>query len=157
MTSQTTTSTQRHILAINDSHEVLEIFRLLLEEEGYRVTTMRYAFKEMAEIRLMKPDLIILDYMWAEEDSGWAMLQMLKLDRTTGAIPIILCTGAKKQVEELDGQLATMNVTVVLKPFDIDALLNAITRRLDGTYVDQATSSVETETGGDAPVIRAIA
>jgi len=156
VTSETTTSTQRHILAINDSLEVLEIFRLLLEEEGYRVTTMRYAFKEMAAIRLMKPDLVILDYMWAEEDSGWAMLQMLKLDRTTGAIPIILCTGAKKQVEELDGQLASMNVTVVLKPFNIDALLDAITRRLDGPFADEATAVAKREMGRDAPVIRAI-
>lgn len=153
MISTSTESSQRHILAINDSKEVLDIFRLLLEEEGYRVTTMRYAFKDMAEIRLMKPDLVILDYMWAEEDSGWAMLQMLKLDRTTGSIPIILCTGAKKQVDELDGQLATMNVTVVLKPFDIDTLLDAITRRLDSTYADQSTSSAA---DSDPPKIRSI-
>ncbi len=148
-------SAPRHILAINNSDEVLEVFRLLLEEEGYRVTTMRYAFKDMADIRQMKPDLVILDYMWPDEDDGWSMLQMLKMDRATGKIPIILCTGAKKQVEELVGQLTSMGVTVVLKPFDIDALLDAITRRLDGKLADQSTSSASSA-ATETPPLRVI-
>ncbi len=125
---------QRHILAVNDSDEVLTIFRLLLEEEGYRVTTQKYMFKDMDAIRELKPDLIILDYMWAGDDGGWSMLQMLRMDRTTAKTPIVLCTGAKKEVADLGDRLTHQNVRVVLKPFDIDELIGVIAEALSPAH-----------------------
>jgi CheY-like chemotaxis protein len=126
-------SPQRHILALNDSDEVLKVFRLLLEEEGYRVTTQKYMLKDMDAIHADPPDLIILDYMWAGDDTGWSMLQMLRMDRTTAKTPIILCTGAKHEITELGDRLTEQNVRVVLKPFDIDELLGVITTALATT------------------------
>ena len=117
---------QRHILALNNEQAVLDLFRDLLTEEGYRVTTRQYADKDLDAIVALKPDLIILDYMWPEEDGGWSLLQMLRMDRRTAAVPIVLCTGAKQKVEELDGHLREMGVRVVLKPFDLDVLLATI-------------------------------
>lgn len=122
---------QRHILAVNESDEVLAIFRLLLEEEGYRVTTQRYALKDMSGLRADVPDLIILDYMWAGDDNGWSMLQMLRMDRATARTPIILCTGAKREIEDLGDRLTEQNVRVILKPFDIDEVLGMIAQELD--------------------------
>lgn len=119
-----------HILAMNESDDVLELFRELLEEEGYRVTTQSYVDKDLDAIRDLNPDLIILDYMWDHEDSGWALLQMAKMSRKTKSIPIVLCTGAVKQVSELEAHLLDMKIRVVLKPFDIDHLLEVIAREL---------------------------
>ena len=126
-------SPQRHILALNDSDEVLKVFRLLLEEEGYRVTTQKYMLKDMDAIHADPPDLIILDYMWAGDDGGWSMLQMLRMDRLTARTPIVLCTGAKREITELGDRLTEQNVRVVLKPFDIDELLGVITTALATT------------------------
>ena len=123
---------QRHILAVNDSDEVLQIFRLLLEEEGYCVTTQRYMLKDMDAIRVDPPDVVIVDYMWAGDDAGWSMLQMLRMDRQTAKTPIVLCTGAKREVAELGDRLTEQNVRVELKPFDIDELLGVISTALDG-------------------------
>ena len=139
---------QRHILCVNNSEEVLTVFRLLLEEEGYRVTTQSYLLKDMAEVREIKPDLIILDYMWAEDDGGWSMLQMLKMDRVTGPIPIILCTGAKKEVGELGDRLTQMDVSVILKPFDIYELLETIEKRLKTTADGQPRESATATDAG---------
>lgn len=125
-------SQQRHILCVNNSEEVLDIFRVLLEEEGYRVTTQSYLLKDMAEVRELTPDLIILDYMWPEEDGGWSMLQMLRMDRATAKTPIVLCTGAKREIAELGDHLTQMKIAVVLKPFDIETLLDAIAKGLAG-------------------------
>ena len=121
---------QRHVLAINNDQAVLALFRDLLEEEGYRVSTQAYADKDLASIKALAPDLIVLDYMWPGEDAGWALLQMLRMDRDTAAIPIVLCTGAKREVEALDGHLQDMGVRVVLKPFNIDHLVDAIAEAL---------------------------
>jgi DNA-binding response OmpR family regulator len=52
-----------HITAINNDAAVLSLFRDLLEEEGYAVTTQAYLEKDLVAIARLAPDLIILDYM----------------------------------------------------------------------------------------------
>ncbi len=124
---------QKHILVINDTPEILDLFRQMLEEDGYRVSVDRFtvdADKKLADIKNFDPDLIILDYMIGNEAPGWQLLQLLKMDRETRSIPVILCTGAVRQVQDLQSHLEDMGVAVVLKPFDIDYLLGEITKVL---------------------------
>ena len=122
--------TRPHILAINNSVDVLALFTELLEDDGYRVSTQPYVDKDLAAIEAMAPDLIILDYMWAAEDFGWSLLQMLRMNRGTAQVPIILCTGAIAHVKETQDHLMTMKVEVIYKPFEIDHLLDVIRRVL---------------------------
>src|SRR5829696_1746988 len=119
-----------HILAINNDSAVLALFRDLLEEAGYQVSTQAYVDRDLTQIKALKPDLIVLDYMWAHEDDSWSLLQMLRMDPATAAIPIVLCTGAVREVEALAPHLLEMGITVVLKPFNIDQLVDAIHERL---------------------------
>jgi CheY-like chemotaxis protein len=130
------------ILAINSSQDVLNLFKELLSDEGYDVRIQSYMSHDLDEIVEMNPELVILDYMWGGEDSGWSLLQMLKLDPRTKDIPVILCTGAVQQVEPLDARLAEMGVRVVLKPFDLDELLVAISTTLQ---TSSATTSANAQ------------
>jgi two-component system, OmpR family, phosphate regulon response regulator PhoB len=130
------------IIAINNDPAVLALFRDLLEEAGYQVSTQTYVDRDVSQIKALKPDLIILDYMWANEDASWSLLQMLRMDPATEAIPIVLCTGAVHEVKALEEHLVTMGVTVVLKPFNIDQLVDAIRERLGA---DRALRSIDTE------------
>jgi len=131
-----------HILAINNDSAVLALFRDLLEEAGYQVSTQTYVDRDLAQIKALKPDLIVLDYMWANEDASWSLLQMLRMDPATTAIPIVLCTGAVHEVKALEEHLSAMGVTVVLKPFNIDQLVDAIRERLGA---DRALRSIDSE------------
>jgi CheY-like chemotaxis protein len=131
---------QPHILCVNHSPEILSLLRDLLEEEGFRVTTRSHADKDLDHIAGLKPDLITLDYMWATVDDDWSMLQLLKLDRRTREIPIILCTGAVREVEALAEYLQTMEVSIVYKPFDIDRLVGAVHEALGREPVIRASS-----------------
>jgi len=126
-------SVPKHILALNESEEVLQLFADLLEEEGYRVTTQAYVSKDFPAIIALAPDLIILDYMWKTDDKGWALLQMLKMEPRTQAIPIVLCTGAVRQVEELKSHLEQMGIRVVIKPFNIEDLLREVSTALSSS------------------------
>ena len=87
------------IIAINNDPAVLALFRDLLEEAGYQVSTQTYVDRDVSQIKALKPDLIILDYMWANEDASWSLLQMLRMDPATVAVPIVLCTGAVREVK----------------------------------------------------------
>jgi CheY-like chemotaxis protein len=105
-----------HILAINNDQAVLNLFHDLLTEEGYRVNTQAYVDKDLAEVARLAPDLIILDYMWADEDGGWSMLQMLQMDPKTAKIPIILCTGAVREVTALSASTNYLTPSLTCSP-----------------------------------------
>lgn len=121
------------VLVINDSQEILDLFREILTDEGFDVVLYSYAIQDMREILRIQPDLIILDYIFGSEKSGWQTLQKLKMSRKTAAIPIIICTAAIKEVREIEGFLEAKGVTLVPKPFDIDDLLVAVRHALRAT------------------------
>ena len=134
------------ILVINDTPEILDLFRDLLTTEGYTVATNRFAANlgdVLGQARELDPDLIVLDFIIGGEPLGWQFLQMLRMDRQTKEVPVVVCTAAADLVRELGGHLDQMHVGVVLKPFDIDQLLEVIGRLLEpGPY---------TPPGGTAP------
>ena len=111
------------ILVVNDTQEILELFRLLLEEEGYEVVLAGFPIQQVDDVERIDPDLIILDFVFGDQKSGWQMLQMLKMKRSTASIPVIACTAALDLVREQEGYLVSQGVHVVFKPFDIDHLL----------------------------------
>ncbi|MGH2535268.1 MAG: response regulator [Thermomicrobiales bacterium] len=136
----TTPKAPKHLYVVNDVPELLDLFRELLESEGYRVTLDRFAAvglnERLERVKAGKPDLMILDFLVGGESLGWQLLQMLKMDRATTGLPIVVCTAAVHTVRELHAHLVTMDVEVVLKPFDVDQLLAAITRAFERAEVN---------------------
>ena len=116
----------RHILVVNDTQEILDLFRAILEEEGYRVSLSTFTFRDLDAIIGLQPDLIILDFMVGGEDYGWQLLQKAKMHRATARIPLIVCTAAVQLVRQLEGHLKEKGVGIVIKPFEIDDLLREI-------------------------------
>ena len=120
------------ILVVNDTQEILELFRMLLEEEeGYDVVLSGFPIQQVKEIEHIKPDLIILDLVLGDEKTGMQMLQMLKMQRSTAAIPVLVCTAALQIVREQEGYLVSQGVHVVYKPFEIDDLLANVKQLLE--------------------------
>jgi DNA-binding response OmpR family regulator len=118
------------IMVINDNQEVLELFDDLLREDGYEPVLYSQAFSDLDEVEKIKPDLIILDYIFGGEKAGWQMLQKLKMRRSTANIPIVVCTAAVQAVREIEGYLEMKGVRLVAKPFDIDDLLTGVREAL---------------------------
>jgi len=135
------------ILVVNDTQEILDLFRLLLEEEGYEVTLYSYAILDMRVIEQIAPDLIILDYIFGYEKSGWQMLQKLKMTRATASIPVIICTAAIREVLDIEGYLQAHGVRLVAKPFDIDVLLETVRLALLDPQYDSELRSKRPATG----------
>src|SRR5213082_2240319 len=107
------------ILVVNDTQEILELFRMILEGEGYEVILSGFPIQQIHDVEEINPDLIILDFVFGDQKLGWQMLQILKMQRSTETIPVIVCTAALDMVREQEGFLVSQGVHVVFKPFDI--------------------------------------
>ena len=115
-----------HILVIDDDASILELFQLILEPEGYTVTTSNLAFEDIHEVEQLHPNLIILDLKLGSHRHGWNFLQKLKMYRPTKDIPLILCTAALHEVREQEEILRKKDIPIIYKPFDMDELLHIV-------------------------------
>ena len=119
---------QPHILIVNDTQEILDLLRELLEEEGYRVSTFVETLN-LTQLKVAKPDVIIQDLLFeGMQDKGWKFLTMARLDPDLAPVPLILCTTAISVVkdEDMAEKLRRLRVRVVLKPFAVEELLEVI-------------------------------
>jgi len=115
------------IMIINDSEEVLNLFyEILHEEEGHEVVLCSYRVRDLDELRLIAPDLLIVDQVYGNESAGWKLIQKIRMSRDIASLPIVFCSTDLRRVQELEGHLAAMNIVSVIKPFDVDTLINAV-------------------------------
>lgn len=136
----------RHILVVNDTEEILDLFRDIIEGLGHRLTAWSFSPDDLAKVIEISPDLVILDLMLGPTElQGWALLQKLRMSQPTEDIPVIVCTAATNWVREQEGWLAANSVKVVLKPFKVRHLEHAIKQALDLPEVAASADLVESE------------
>ncbi len=114
------------IMVINNSDDILALFRKILEGEQYEVFLQLFLNSDLREVRRIQPDLIVLDFYVGREGVGWEFLQLLKMEDSTAAIPVLICTTAVKLVQEIGAYLATKRVNVLRKPFESGDLVNSV-------------------------------
>ena len=117
-----------HIIVIDDDLALQEFYRLLLEGEGYRVTSLPPFAASPSSITALHPNLIILDLLLGGKQSGWPILHALNTTPQTATLPILLATALPVAafVPEWKKFVQRQNIPVLLKPFDVDALLAMI-------------------------------
>ena len=136
----------RHILVVNDTEEILDLFRDIVEGLGHRMTAWSFSPDDLAKVTEIGPDLIILDLMLGPTElQGWALLQKLRMSPPTESIPVIVCTAATNWVREQEGWLAANATKVVLKPFKVKHLEHAIRQALELPEVAASSALVERE------------
>jgi CheY-like chemotaxis protein len=65
------------------------------------------------------------------EQTGWAVLELLREDPSTAHIPVILCSAAEPALRQHAHRVEGIGaVEAVSKPFDVDHLLGVIARLL---------------------------
>ena len=115
------------IMVVNDTQEILDMFRELLTSEGYEVSLHTYGKREVDEVRRLNPTLIISDWPPLDrEQYGWQFVQMLKMAPDTARIPIVVCTTNLRAIQDNQAWMASKGIRVVAKPFEIGELLEAV-------------------------------
>jgi DNA-binding NtrC family response regulator len=123
----------RRVLVVNDTQEILDLFDAILGDEmGMETVLLSYAPDELDRIVEAAPDLVVVDFvLGGREFEGWQLIQKLRMNRRTEAIPVIACTGATQFVREAEGWLTEQNIATLLKPFTVSQLEHAVHRALD--------------------------
>jgi DNA-binding response OmpR family regulator len=101
------------VLVVDDDAEVRDLVTYTLED--HEVRTASDGDEALREIAAEVPDVVILDIMMPGT-SGLKVLELLRADPVTAALPVILLT-AKAQEADLDRGYAIGADDYVVKPF----------------------------------------
>ena len=152
------------ILIIDDEPDILDLLSYNLKKEGFNVVLARDGISGKEAAVKAESDLIILDLMLPGID-GLELCRLLKKDKTTASIPIIMLTAKGQERDKITG-LETGADDYVTKPFsvrEITARVKALLRRtkknastekevfdFDGLHVNLSTHDVRVD---EKPVI----
>jgi DNA-binding response OmpR family regulator len=123
------------ILIADDDDLILEFLRRKLAGQLFRVLTAPDGETALELARAELPDVIVLDVMMPKRD-GFSVLQELKADRATTAIPVIILTARKTQDDVIHG-LEQGVADYLMKPFMPSEFLARVEKVLKKAQTDK--------------------
>lgn len=127
------------ILVVDDERNIIELARLYLENEGYRVESASDGGVALDKVRTLNPALVILDLMLPVID-GWEVCRRLHAECD---IPILMLTARSDDVDKIVGlELGADDyLTKPFNPRELVARVKAILRRRErGTTTSKVLS-----------------
>jgi DNA-binding response OmpR family regulator len=121
------------ILVVDDDPDILDAITMILESQGYQVSTARDGIEGLATLKAENPDLMILDLMMPKMD-GFAVCKELQDPRWSKfkAIPILILTSVREEASRRRYELETgLELDVddyIEKPMSPDVLLERVSR-----------------------------
>lgn len=111
---------RKKILIVDDSHAFIMYMGILLKRMGFRVVPAENGLEAMKLIRIMEPDLIMLDIVMPITD-GIKTLRYIKEDKQISDIPVIMVStdSNKEMIKKCEG----LGISgYLIKPVNIDKL-----------------------------------
>ena len=117
------------ILVVDDEPNIVDLARMYLEKEGYRVESASDGAQALASIQAREPALIVLDLMLPELDG----FEVCRRTRASSDVPIIMLTARDEDVDKIVGlELGADDYfTKPFNPRELVARIKAILRRRD--------------------------
>lgn len=116
------------ILYVDDDPDYLEVMRIMLESGGYEMTEASSAEEGLKVYKQRRPDLVIVDLMMEEVDSGTAFVKELRL--LDNRAPIYMLSSVGESMN-LSANAASLGLDGVFqKPIDRATLLRVVKARL---------------------------
>ncbi len=121
----------KRIVVINDDTTFLTLMQELLTDYGYEAHICKEGTESHETVRAIDPDCMILDIRLDSPETGWLVLEVLKLDPLLTKKPVIICSADIALIQERMAYLKSKGCEVLFKPFDLDDLLGLL-RQLIG-------------------------
>jgi two-component system response regulator ChvI len=133
-----------NIALVDDDKNILESVTMLLEQEGYHVSSFSDPAAALTALITSPPDLAILDIKMPRMDG----LELLRRLRQSADLPVIFLTSKDEEIDELMGLNAGAD-DYIRKPFSQRLLLErvrAVLRRAEAKSTPPAPGEQKKET-----------
>lgn len=127
------------ILVVDDERPIVEILKLNLEKNGYKVLCAYDGETAVAKALSEEPDLILLDVMLPKMD-GFTVCKRI---REKSSVPIIMLTAREEEVDKVLG-LELGADDYMTKPFSLRELMARVKANLRRTQI-----TMKSESGSD--------
>lgn len=117
----------KKILLVDGNLLMIEVMTYILINNGYEVIALTNGSEVFNNIKANHPDLIIMNAT-LPGINGTEICQLLKLNRGTQNLPVIMCSGDDSIDESLKQKGAPDDV--LHKPFDINCLIEKVEYQL---------------------------
>jgi CheY-like chemotaxis protein len=111
------------VMVVDDEPDMRYLLRITLEAAGYAVVEAAHGRAALEQVSRSPPQLVVTDWMMPRMGGG-ELIQRLRADVRTKAIPIVVVSGSRGDQGEADAFLG--------KPFDPGDLIMLVDR-LTGT------------------------
>ena len=119
---------EQRILVVDDEVSVTELFRMMLEMEGYRVRIVHDVQSAKNALDEEPADLLLVDIMMPEA-SGLELCRYVRAEPYLASTPIIVIS-ARSELDEVHEGLAAGADTYLLKPVSKNELIEAVQQAL---------------------------
>ena len=117
------------ILCIEDEPQMIDLIRLILETQGYRVVAAQGGEEGLEMMFSERPDLILLDIMMPEMDGG-DVYHRMQQEPELSQIPVIVVTAKAAPIDKVLWMNVAQVDDYVTKPFGTHDLLSSVERVL---------------------------
>ncbi len=116
------------ILLVDDEPNIIQLARMYLEREGYRIISAADGKEALDAIRVKKPNLVVLDVMLPEMD-GLEVCKRLRREKNN--VPVIMLTARDDDIDKILGlELGADDyMTKPFNPRELTARVKVILRR----------------------------
>lgn len=121
---------RRHVLYIEDNETNVEVMRgILAQRPQVHLEVAITGHEGMEAVKRRPPDLLLLD-MHLPDVSGQALLETLKADPSTAAIPVVVVS-ADATAQQIEAALTAGATRYLTKPVSVSELLSAVDEELE--------------------------
>ncbi len=127
----------RFVLVLNGMQDILELFRMYLEQDGWSVITAAVDDIRRGEVNLQgfvdayDPDVVVYDVQ-PPYDINWRYLDALRTSGPFKGKKIVVTTTNEKRVREFVDTNEPM-IEIFGKPYDMQQVVEAVRRVTGGT------------------------
>ena len=113
------------VMVVDDEADIRFVLRTILELAGYEVVEAAHGEAALEQVRRSPPELVLTDRMMPRMN-GNKLIEQLRADESTKAIPIVMITGARG-----DQPGADMVLRKPIDPSELLVLAKRLVRRED--------------------------
>ncbi|MEH2277308.1 MAG: response regulator [Nostoc sp.] len=110
----------KHILVCDDIKPMVEMMKLILESEGYEVSTANSGSEAIDKIQMNKPNLLITNLSMPDM-SGWDIVNYVRQNLKLNTLPILIVSGNNEE-EFINNEVAGF----LCKPVKLDVFVKKV-------------------------------